>query len=499
VVTQSDDPVGIETGISPLRKGQTVRLRILSLAAGGEGLSKDFGIPIFVNRVAPGDLVDVRLFDVRKQFAKGEVVELIEPSELRAKPPCPLFNVCGGCQWQHMSYEYQLDAKSDIVKQALKHIGKIDGSIVQPTLSSVKPLTYRNKAQFPVASVAKTGRILAGYYQQNSHELVNIKHCPVQPEVMDRVLETTKEILQSIDLSTYDERTGVGLLRHIAERYSFAHNKVLLTLVLNHKPRLPHDLSDALIAAAREIMQKVPEVSGVCLNFNPASGNRIMGDTTTCVSGEPFLVEVMRSSLPNAPEKLREGLKFRLSATSFFQVNSEQAAVLLDQVLLAATGQESVAPADAHFNQQIPLLIDAYAGVGTMGMWLSSVCERIIAIEELASSVENGEVNLALNDLKNVGFVQDRVEEQVVELLSQGARPDVVVVDPPRKGIDPGGLRSIIQLAPSRIVYVSCNPATLARDLRILEDSGYKTKRVQPIDMFPQTYHVESVAVLEKV
>lgn len=499
MVTQSDDPVGVDAATSPLRKGQTVRLRILALAAGGEGLSKDYGIPIFVNRVAPGDLVDVRLFDVRKQFAKGEVLELIEPSEFRAQPPCPLFKICGGCQWQHLSYHYQLEAKSDIVRQALKHIGKIDSVIVQPTISSFKPLAYRNKAQFPVATVAKTGRILAGYYQQNSHELVNIKHCPVQPEPMDRVLETTKEILQASGVSTYDEKTGVGLLRHIAERYSFAANKVLLTLVLNHKPKMPYELNDMLISAAREIMQNVPEVSGVCLNFNPSAGNRIMGDTTICVSGEPHLIEVMRSALPNAPEKLRQGLKFRLSATSFFQVNSEQAAVLLDQVLLAVTGQESVAPADAHFDQRIPLLIDAYAGVGTMGMWLSSVCQRIIAIEELNSSVENGEINLGLNDLENVEFVKDRVEEQVVELLSQGARPDVVVVDPPRKGIDPAGLRSIIDLAPARIVYVSCNPATLARDLRILEDSGYKTKRVQPIDMFPQTYHVESVAVLEKV
>lgn len=471
-----------------LRKGQTVRLRIASLAPGGEGLSKEFGIPVFVNRVAPGDLVEVRLFDVRKQFAKGEVVALLEPSPLRADPPCPLFKVCGGCQWQHMGYTHQLEAKTDIVKQALRHIGKIDDSLVEPTIAGVNPLAYRNKAQFPVGMVAKTGRILAGYYKQNSHELINIKHCPVQPEPMDRALEATKEILQDLGISTYDEHTGQGMLRHIAERYSFALNKILLTIVLNVKDP-PPVLRDKFVAGAKQLMERVPEIVGVCANYNTAPGNRIMGDTTECLAGEPYVVEILRSALADAPEVLKDGLKFRLASTSFFQVNSQQAAVLLDQVLRAAAPD---------FGRRISLVVDAYAGVGTMGMWLAPISERVIAIEEMSSSVNDGRVNLEINELTNVEFQQAKVEDQVPRLLAQGLKPEVVIVDPPRKGIDPDGLRSIVQLGADRIVYVSCNPATLSRDLRILEDNGYKTKRVQPIDMFPQTYHVESVTVLEK-
>lgn len=485
-----------------LRKGQTVELRIESLAAGGEGISKDFGKPIFVNRTAPGDLVKVHLYDVRKDFAKGEVTELLEPSPMRSEPPCPLFKVCGGCQWQHMGYHHQLDAKAAIIKQAIKHVGKLDAEpLVKPTIASPRPLAYRNKAQFPVNEVQKTGRILAGYYKQNSHELVNIKHCPVQPEPLDRALETTKEIMQSVGITGYDENTGNGLLRHIAERYSFERNQIILTLVLNTKSdTLDEDAHKKLKEAARLIREKVPEVIGVSVNINRTRSNRIMGDTTLTIDGEAYLIETLKSSLPNAPERLKRGIDFRLSPTSFFQVNSHQAAQLLDQVLLAATNQLGKPANEVTFDDtgKVPVVVDAYAGVGTMGMWLSSICQHIIAIEEMTSSVQDGRVNAQLNGIDNMEFIEAKVEDQVPKLLAKGIRADVVVVDPPRKGIEKGGLQSLIKLGASRIVYVSCNPATLARDLRVLEENGYKTKQIQPMDMFPQTYHVESVTLLEK-
>lgn len=482
-----------------LRRGQTVRLNISSLAPGGEGVSKDFGIPIFVARVAPGDVVDVKLFDVRKQFAKGAVEKIVTASELRSEPPCPLFKVCGGCQWQHMGYSNQLLAKTDIVKQAIKHIGKLDDALVQPCIAAVSPLSYRNKAQFPVEGVAKTGRLLAGYYQQNSHDLVNIKHCPVQPEPMDRALEASKELLQAAGISAYDENAHQGLLRHIAERYSFANKEILLTWVINAGQPLSADLRTAFVTAAKAVIERVPEVRGVCLNYNPARGNRIMGDTTECIAGDEHIVEILHSHLTHAPQRLLDGIKFRLSSTSFFQVNSEQAAVLLDQILLAvAADAGNHDPFTVSFTEKIPLLIDAYAGVGTMGLWLASICDKVIAIEEWASAVDDGKVNLQLNALDNVEFQLGKVEDQVPKLVAAGVKPNVVVVDPPRKGVDPQGLQSIIELKADRIVYVSCNPATLARDLRILEDGGYKTKRVQPVDMFPQTYHVESVTVLDR-
>ena len=479
-----------------LRKGQTVTARITSLAPGGEGISKDFGKPIFVNRVAPGDLVSVRLFDVRKDFAKAEVLELIEPSPMRSEPPCPIFKVCGGCQWQHMGYQHQLDSKRNIIEQAIRHIGKLEqtSTKVLPTMRAPKPLGYRNKAQFPVNEVAKSGRILAGYYKQNSHDLVNIKHCPVQPEPMDRALEATKEILQSVGISGYDETTGNGLLRHIAERFSFDRKQILLTLVLNTRTEtLEPDTQKRLRYAAKQIMEAVPEVIGVCANINRTRSNTIMGDTTITIGGEPYLIETLRSHLPQAPDVLRQGIQFRLSSTSFFQINSEQAEHLLDEVIKAATNDFS----DDGSNEK-PVIIDAYAGVGTMGMWLAPIASNVIAIEEHASSIQDGHVNLQLNNITNMEFIQAKVEDEVPNLLERGIRADVAVVDPPRKGIERGGLRSLIKLGARRIVYVSCNPATLARDLRVLEENGYITKRIQPVDMFPQTYHVESVTLLEK-
>lgn len=480
-----------------LFKGQVVSLHIESLAPGGEGLSKQFGIPIFVNRVAPGDQVQVKLFDVRKDFAKGEVVEIESQSPMRQEPPCKVFKVCGGCQWQHIKYEEQVAQKTDIVRQAIQHIGKLAPDLVQPTLAAEEPLFYRNKVQFPVEMVRNTGRILAGYYQRNSHELVNIKHCPVQPQALDDLLNITKEALERENFTSYNETTGKGMVRHITQRYSFAENKSLLTIVINTYTELDHRHVVAFQAVADEVMERVPELAGVCLNFNTNRGNRIMGDTTTCIAGDSHIEEVLHSQLPNAPQALKDGIRFRLSATSFFQVNSRQSAVLLDQVLLAATGQLGADPALATFEGTVPLLIDAYAGVGTMALWLSSIATRMVAIEEVESSVDDGRVNAGINNLDNLEFIHTKVEKYVLQAETKGVKPDVIIVDPPRKGLDPQGLASLIKLGAKRIVYVSCNPATLARDLRILEDSGYKTKRIQPVDMFPQTYHVESVTELQ--
>jgi 23S rRNA (uracil1939-C5)-methyltransferase len=495
---QDDDngpgPLPTKPRIS-LRKGQLLTVSIQSLAAGGEGVSRDCGMPIFVNRTAPGDAVEVRLFDVRKDFARAEVVSVLAPSPVRAEPPCKIFKICGGCQWQHIGYADQLEAKADIVRQAIKHIGRLDPQLVKPTIAAEQPLFYRNKVQFPVGVVPSTGRILAGYYKQNSHELVNIKHCPVQPEPLDRALGITKECLEREQLSAYDESTHTGLIRHIAQRYSFSGDQVLVTIIINAKSPLPTALEQKLKRVANSLMSSMPEVIGVCLNFNSSKGNRILGDVTHCLAGEQFILEKLRSHLPNAPEQLKKGLDFRLSSTSFFQVNSIQAEVLLDQVLLAVTGTTS--DDGQELNIKVPYLIDAYAGVGTMASWLASVADRILAIEEMGSSVIDGKINLALNGLTNVEFVQSKVEVEAPKLVAAGITADVVVVDPPRKGIDPLGLEALVKLAAKRIVYVSCNPATLARDLRLLQDRGYVTRRIQPIDMFPQTFHIECVSVLE--
>ncbi|HEY9676756.1 MAG TPA: 23S rRNA (uracil(1939)-C(5))-methyltransferase RlmD [Drouetiella sp.] len=493
-----------------LFKGQRHQVTVESLAPGGEGVVKSLGPPVFVNRVAPGDLVEIELFDVRKDFAKAKVTKIIKPSEHRTDPPCPVFKVCGGCQWQHLKYEYQLTAKEDVVRQALKHIGKLDPSIVRPIIGaeSGEDLHYRNKAQFPVKHPQNSDRILAGYYKQDSHELVNIKHCPVEPEKMDHVLQLTKDICEEHGISAYDERSHRGLLRHINIRYSFEHEKLLLTLVLNASASSAKDFEnlkccDSIMQVSEALTDAVPDLVGISINLNNARGNKILGDLTFPIHGENKIREVLRTEHSDFPERLRKGLKFDLSSSSFFQVNTRQAVRLLEQAYMGI----------AEMNRSDLKVIDAYAGVGAISLWLSAIATHVLAIEDHPAAAADGELNAKLNDINNVEFIQGRVEDVLLDMRNKGETVDVIVVDPPRKGMSPEALESLLWTEPERIIYVSCNPATLARDLKLLEQGltkstgdgdkehfvGYKAKQVQPVDLFPHTFHVESVTVLERL
>lgn len=476
-------------------KNQRLQVEIESMAPGGQGFTKQPGIPIFVNRAVPGDKVEIELYDVRKDFAHARIVQLLQPSPMRAEPPCKLFKVCGGCQWQHIAYDQQIELKTDIVKQAVRHIGKLDPSLVLPTIKAADPFYYRNKVQFPVAQPADSSRILAGYYKEGSHELVNIKHCPVQPEGLDRLLAATKTALEKHNLSAYDEASHSGLVRHITARYSFAFEQMLVTLVLNADVEEWESCRNQLLAVSEELMETLPELVGVCVSLNAERGNRIMGKETVCLCGQPYIMEKLVSSRSDAPSMLLSGLSFRLSPTSFFQVNSRQAVQLLDLVLDAVRGwQKNQADRDA----PVPLIVDAYAGVGTIALWLSPLAERVIAVEEWPAAVSDGQDILALNQITNVEFKSGSVEEIFPQLVQDRVKPQIVVLDPPRKGVHRQALEQLAALSPERIVYVSCNPSTLARDLDILKPLGYESKSIQPLDMFAQTHHVESVTILEK-
>jgi 23S rRNA (uracil1939-C5)-methyltransferase len=482
-------------------KGQLVQLSVSSIAPGGEGVSKDIGIPVFINRAALQDKAEVELFDVRSKFARGKISKILTPSPDRIEPFCKIFKVCGGCQWQHISYEAQLKAKKDIVKQSLVHIGKLSPDLVQEPIGADPSFQffYRNKVQFPVRHPNKSTRILAGYYRQDSHELVNIKHCPIQPEPLDRMLDATKQICEQFGITAYDERSHRGLLRFICARISRADNQILITLVMNCESV---QLSERMREAAQYLLEALPEVVGVCLNFNTSRGNKILGDQTICIAGNPYVEEVYKTDLPEYPQILKDGLRFRLSSSSFFQIHTEQATKLLEclsNFLLEYDRQNS----DKKISEMT--LVDAYSGVGAMSLWLSPFVKKIIAIEENAEATRDGEYNKELNGISNVEFKTGRVEEILPQIFAGGHSPDIIVVDPPRKGLPPETIQSILDLAPQLVLYVSCNPSTLARDLQLLEardDSerqfGYKTNQVLPIDLFPQTYHVESIAVLKR-
>ncbi|HEY9778140.1 MAG TPA: 23S rRNA (uracil(1939)-C(5))-methyltransferase RlmD [Planktothrix sp.] len=495
----------LHRGEQSLMRGQRVTVRIAELTPTGSGVSKELGMPVFIDMVAPGDLAEVELFDVRKDFARGKLVNLLEPSPERAEPPCPLFKVCGGCQWQHLSYEAQLHAKTGIVRQAVQHMGGLDPALVRDTLAA-QPLHYRNKVQFPVRNPQNSQRILAGYFKKDSHELVNVKFCPIQPEVLDRMLAVSKEVLERHKIWAYDEGTGKGTLRHINARTSFDSGEVLVTLVINMGAdsrdefnRSP--LGKRLTEAADEIMAEEPSIVGVCVNLNTQAGNRILGDQTYLLAGKSSIEECLKSSRDDYPEKLRQGLKFPLSSTSFFQVNSTQAVTLLEVVFDQA--RELLHGVDQ------PLIVDAFSGVGAIAFWLSPLAKEIVAIEEHVLAVEDGRRTAQNNKIDNVRFVPGTVESVLPDLLSQGRRPHLIVVDPPRKGLSPTVVQALLESG-SNIIYVSCNPSTLARDLKILTGGcgpdqsngatiGYKTRQIQPVDLFPQTYHVETVTTLERL
>ncbi|MBI4532338.1 MAG: 23S rRNA (uracil(1939)-C(5))-methyltransferase RlmD [Candidatus Melainabacteria bacterium] len=470
-----------------LAKGDVVTTTIQSLGPGGEGVSKDFTLPIFVNRVASNELVEVELFDVRKGFARGKVVRIVNAAPERVEPICKLFKVCGGCQWQHLSYAAQLKAKESIVRQAIEHIGGLDGELVEPTVGTQEMFFYRNKVQFPVASSHQGSRIKAGYYKQDSHELVNVKHCPIQPEPLDRVLNAARHACEQQGISAYNERRRTGLLRHICARYSFEAKAVLVTLVVNVRSETlncKQPWLERLKKVALEIMAHVPEVVGVCLNLNAEVGNRILGNTTICLDGQDYIVETLRTDRTDLPASLQQGLTFRISPASFFQVNPSQAVCLLETLL-------DVIP------DKVNLLVDAFAGVGTMALWLACRAAKVIAVEQIAEAHADGRINAEINHIGNVEFRLGSVEDVFMQMIGQGCMPDVILLDPPRKGVSIEALVSACALRPTKIIYVSCNPVTLARDLKILEKNGYKTRTVKPIDMFPQTYHVETITVLE--
>ncbi|MBS1999763.1 MAG: 23S rRNA (uracil(1939)-C(5))-methyltransferase RlmD, partial [Cyanobacteria bacterium SZAS LIN-2] len=462
-----------------LRRGDVVDVTVESLANGGDGVAKLSGLPVFVDRSAVGDKLKVRLFDVRKDFARGEIESIVEPSSERAQPPCEHFDACGGCQWQHMKYAAQAAHKEGLVRQALKHIGGLgEGEVVIEAIAGATPggeLHYRNKAQFPVQYV--DGQFLAGYYGRGSHDLINVRHCSIQPPEMDAILATSRQLLKKYKVHAYDEKTHKGLVRHICLRQSFHSGKILATFVINYaepknfsKFKENEDLV-VLLDVARDLVDQHSNVEGLVLNFNNERGNRILGDGSLVLIGIEYVEEVLKTKRTDLPQKLQDGLKLRLSSASFFQVNTGQAVTLLE--IVADMAREALSQCSA------PVIVDAYAGVGTIALWLSTLAHTVVAVEENKDAVNDGQANTKLNDLPNVEFVEGRVEDVLSRLSEDGdlletLKPDLLVVDPPRKGLSPEVLTAIKERGPQNLIYVSCNPTTLARDLKLLGDKGEK-------------------------
>lgn len=450
------------------QQGQLLEVTIADLSNHGEGVGR-WGAEarvVFVPDTVPGDRVRVRLLRVKPRYAQGKLHQLLEPSPQRVKPACIVADKCGGCQWQFVDYDTQLTTKRNLVIQALERIGKLDDPPVAAVSPAPEPLGYRNKATYPLGSSQVDGEthVQAGYFQTGSHRLINLNQCPVQDPRLNPLLAGVKQDIEWQGWPIYQEAAHRGQVRHLSLRIGRRTGEILLTLVVTDWA-LPE-----IAAQAQAWLEQYPGLVGVCLNRNPERTNAILGPETRCVAGRDYLWENFA------------GLRLQIRPDTFFQVNTEQAEALVAVILdhLKLQGWETV--------------VDAYCGIGTLTLPIAQRVSWVLGLEVQPAAVAQARDNAIANQIHNVSFETGTVEELLPQL---DQTPDIVLLDPPRKGCDPAVLASLLAHQPPRIVYMSCNPATLARDLQILCHSGpYHLERVQPADFFAQTAHVECVAFL---
>jgi 23S rRNA (uracil1939-C5)-methyltransferase len=445
-------------------------LDIVSVGYEGEGIAKIDGYPIFIEGAILGEKVKALIVKVKKNYAYGKLLEVIEVSEERIEPKCKVYKRCGGCTVQHMNYKKQLDYKFERVKDCISKIGGLDSSLVKYPIGMEEPERYRNKVQLPVGIVK--GELSIGFYAPRSHNIINLETCLIQDEVADKVADITRKWMTKYNISAASI-DGIfnknGLIRHIMIRKGFTTNEVMVVLV-STKKNIPN-----LDKFIEEIKENIDGIKSIILNVNKENTNVILGQECITLWGEDTITDYI------------ESFKFNISPLSFFQVNPIQTEKLYSKALEYAglTGEETV--------------FDAYCGTGTITLFLSQKAKKVYGVEIIEPAIINARENARINNVDNAEFFVGKSEEIIPDLIEEGIIPDVIVVDPPRKGCDIKLLDAIGEARPERVVYVSCDPSTLARDLKILEEKGYRTDIVQPVDMFPHTSHVETVVLMSRV
>ena len=448
---------------------EILEVKIEKLSNLGFGIAKVDGYVIFVEGACPDDVVKIRVGKKNNTYANAKLLEVVKPSAYRVTPFCPMQKVCGACQLQFIDYKYQLKLKKEIVIDAMHSICGSEIEI-KDVIPSPKDREYRHKIQYPVSETQNSKRILAGYYKPASHELVNIKYCPIQPAYCDNIIEFIRTAAQEEGLSGYNEKKHNGDLRHIVIRTSNYNQKSLVVLVVNSTK-----VFDKLKKLAHRIYTELENIAGVMVNFNSKITNLILGENTELIEGEEFIEEKLCDKI------------FKVGAKTFFQVNPSSANNIFEFV------KDYISK---NFDQ--PLVLDAYAGITAFGICLSDVAKKVVSVEEVKESVILADKILKENSIKNVELHNmDAGKFFEKELKTKGRKFDVTVLDPPRKGCSQESLDYAFKLTKGKIIYVSCNPATLARDLKYLIEKGCKVQFIQPFDMFPHTYHIENVAIIE--
>ena len=457
-----------------IEKGQNYELTVEDMSNEGQGIGRIEGLAVFVDGAIIGDVVKAELIKLKKNYAFGRLTEILEPSAHRVEPSCKYAKECGGCSLQSMHYDRQLKLKKKMIEDKLIRIGGIDEPMVHETIGMENPWRYRNKAQFPVGEGA------VGFYRAKSHQVVNCNECLIQSEPAEKLAQALREYMKTDHISAYDENTGKGLIRHLIVKTAFGTGEVMAILVINGKglpngEKLVYMMDDAINELGPNPDTGVQfSLESVILNVNKKKTSEVMGDECVTLAGKPTILEQAGR------------LSFEISPKSFYQVNPVQMVKLYDKALEYAglTGEETV--------------LDLYCGVGTIGLYCASKAKKVIGIESLKSAVLDANRNAVINGIVNAEFICGRAEEELPKLLEEGVKADVVILDPPRSGCDPVLLEAVAEANPARIVYVSCDPATLARDIKILAEKGYEFKEAQPVDMFAMTGHVEAVVLLHR-
>lgn len=445
-----------------IKKNEEYIVDIVDNGYQGEGIAKIDGITIFVDNAIKGEKVKIKILKVLKTQAYGKIIEILEESPARSKVDCKTFNKCGGCNLRHIKYEETLYLKKSIVENNIRKAG-IENIVINNCIGMESPYNYRNKLQYPCGIV--DGKATIGVFAKRSHRIIETKSCFIQNELTQAIANDVFKFILENNIPVYNEETRTGEIRHIYLRIAIKTNEVMLVLVTNKKKITKEQ------ELVKFITSKYKEIKTIVKNINSKFTNVILGNENEILFGNGYIEDILL------------GYKFKISPMSFYQVNPVQTGILYSEAIKKAnlTGNETI--------------FDLYCGIGTIGICASKYVKKIYGIETIPEAIEDAKENAQINGLNNAEFIVGNVEEELPKLVQENVKPDVVFLDPPRKGCDKTTLETLLNIKPQKIVYISCNPATLARDLKILEEK-YEIKEITPVDMFPFTQHVESVTVL---
>ncbi|BGE82034.1 23S rRNA (uracil(1939)-C(5))-methyltransferase RlmD [Staphylococcus petrasii] len=449
-----------------LKKNDIKQGHVVDLTHEGHGVVKFDRYPVFIPNALINEEIEFKIIKVKKNFAIGKLLEVKQASEDRVEPPCKYYWKCGGCQLQHMTYEAQLAMKKEQVVNLFHRKAQFNETLINDTIGMEDPWRYRNKSQLPIGK-NKDNHTIMGYYRQRSHDIIDMDSCLIQDQQHQEIMNHVKQWLIDFNISIYNERTKKGLLRHLVIRTGHYTDEMMVIFVTNGSKFKQAQL------LVEKLTNTFPNITSIKQNINDSHSNVIMGQQSITLYGKDKIIDSLSD------------ITFKISDQSFYQINSSQTEKLYGKAIEYAqlNGQETV--------------LDTYCGIGTIGLYMAPVAKHVYGVEVVPSAIKDAKQNATLNGFDNTTFVCGKAEEVIIEWKQQGIKPDVVMVDPPRKGCDETFLQTLLALNPKRIVYISCNPSTQQRDAQILA-SSYDLKEITPVDMFPQTTHIETVALFER-